>query len=925
VVGLVFVLGWAGGTSVTEVAALEEFYWATDGQSWLQNTNWLTGDPCGPDGWFGLTCGAAGGEDFVRTFVMYNNNLSGDLPDSWDSFTHLAILDINILGLQDKNHSGYRLGTFPASLYNVSTLEGLYLTATRLEGTLSPQGVLGWPNLRDLYLRGNLLSGPIPPTLRHLPLENLSLGTNEFEGDLPVLSDGGLRTLHLSYAFVGVRLGGQDHPFPVWVTALSQVSLLQLGSLRLTGTIPSNLTALSKLEYLTLTSNMLSGELPELKNLPLRSVQLQVNDFTYIPPLFLSNCSQLNVLQLAHNKFVGEMPDIFLDKPNLQVVYLSYNRDLVGTFPTSLSNCHEIVLFSAKVTGLSGQLPSLEAPQLISFRAGRGAIAGTIPESLLVSHGLRVLDITGPLTEYGDLSGSLPTGAPHAWPNLTLLVLSTNKLSGTLDPGLGYLTRLGTVAVSANFFTGSLPAVPPNAITLLYDDNFFEGIAPDGLCDIVTFNLRGNSKLNCPLPSCCSTAVTCARQCCDASCVPLRMIVWDRVLLVGIIMAGVLVVVIALALHWLWVWLAGEAVRWLSGAVRALHVWWAADPLPNERDPLSPDLDASRVEAKSRSWRAWVLQQPDRVPIDAIRFHSSSPEDGVWTATWDGRNVNAVEFDCTSSRQLDAMLREIRFLKLMRHPNILQLLAVTVIPDRDVVFVLTDVFRASMAAYLRDPILQTELRELTLREQLTLALGAVRATQYLHSFSPCTLHRCLTPESFLLDSAARLIVLSNFREACTEEDSETCPVKDPPPERFLAPELFTGGRNSTSSDIFCLGVTLSELLAGTELFQGSRYSEYLPTARFILESMMAPEPGDRPNVGNVLDLFRQLNTQVRAASDSSSSGSASRTSRSSSYSINPHRTAQVPENVYGDMPSLHSIQADLSSGQGLIIFKPTSD
>ena len=35
--------------------ALEELYNATQGDTWLNNSNWLAGDPC-KDWWFGILC-----------------------------------------------------------------------------------------------------------------------------------------------------------------------------------------------------------------------------------------------------------------------------------------------------------------------------------------------------------------------------------------------------------------------------------------------------------------------------------------------------------------------------------------------------------------------------------------------------------------------------------------------------------------------------------------------------------------------------------------------------------------------------------------------------------------------------------------------------------------------------------------------------
>jgi hypothetical protein len=40
---------------LNQTEALMQFYHATNGQQWNNNTNWLRGDPCADD-WFGVTC-----------------------------------------------------------------------------------------------------------------------------------------------------------------------------------------------------------------------------------------------------------------------------------------------------------------------------------------------------------------------------------------------------------------------------------------------------------------------------------------------------------------------------------------------------------------------------------------------------------------------------------------------------------------------------------------------------------------------------------------------------------------------------------------------------------------------------------------------------------------------------------------------------
>lgn len=62
-----------------QVTSLEEFYTATNGPTWTDNANWLTGDPC-VNVWFGLQCNGANTR--VLQVILPENNLQGTLIET---------------------------------------------------------------------------------------------------------------------------------------------------------------------------------------------------------------------------------------------------------------------------------------------------------------------------------------------------------------------------------------------------------------------------------------------------------------------------------------------------------------------------------------------------------------------------------------------------------------------------------------------------------------------------------------------------------------------------------------------------------------------------------------------------------------------------------------------------------------------------
>ena len=128
---------------------LREFYDATNGAYWFNNTGWLSEAVACT--WFGIRCDSNG---IIITIHLNNNNLTGSFPNN---FTNI-VSNLRELDVSNNNLTG----TIPATF-------GLY------------------PGLNRLILKNNKLRGPVP-SFNHQKtsfLDHLDLSSNQLSGTLP--------------------------------------------------------------------------------------------------------------------------------------------------------------------------------------------------------------------------------------------------------------------------------------------------------------------------------------------------------------------------------------------------------------------------------------------------------------------------------------------------------------------------------------------------------------------------------------------------------------------------------------------------------------------------------------------------------------------------------------------------------------------
>nr|TKW01556.1 hypothetical protein SEVIR_8G188800v2 [Setaria viridis] len=369
----------------------------------------------------------------------------------------------------------------------------LSLPSVSLQGELSPHlGNLTFLSL--LNLTNTSLTGDIPAELGKLRrLKFLLLNQNYLVGSIPsVLSNlTSLTTLKLSYC----NLTGN---IPKELGMLRDLTYLNLGSNKLSGPIQSSLANLSKLSFLSLGANQLSGSVPaKFGNFPaMNRLYLSLNNLEgNLDFLFsLSNCRQLQVLDIWHNNFTGTLIPEHLGNLSTKLFWFTAGHNkLTGQFPSTLSN-----LTSLNWIYLSDNL-----------------LTGALPESITVMQNLGRLDVSA-----NDMSGPIPAQIgmlksldrlyldrnkffgpiPESIQNLSSLEhiwLSYNKFNSTIPASLFLLDKLIELNLSRNSLTGVLPSDVSGlkqASSIDFSSNFLHGTIPESFGQIIMLNFLNLSR-----------------------------------------------------------------------------------------------------------------------------------------------------------------------------------------------------------------------------------------------------------------------------------------------------------------------------------------------------------------------------------------------------------------------------------------------
>ncbi|CAB9506512.1 LRR receptor-like serine threonine-protein kinase [Seminavis robusta] len=471
---------------ITQRLALATLYHATKGDSWTNNTNWLSYQHHECE-WHSSTNGVEALKALHTGFAVPSEAVCGTVEEllingraclgqamhDWGDPTNGSITSLRLFqnNLQ---------GSLPEELYLITTLESILLFSNPLTSTIS-SNIENLKDLEVLYIPVSGLSGSIPTEV------------------------GVLSNMHTIELFAGYLTG----EIPTEIGLLDSLERLVLDNNNMTSTVPTELAELQSLHTMYLDTNNLSGTLPTELGLLSNLYDLQIHNtgISGTIPIEYFNLPQLGKLRLGKNLLTGVIATEIGISQSLWYIDL-WDNLLTGPIPTETGLLQKLRFWDTEINQMTGTLPSefgaLEHNLTWLFVADNN-LHGRVPTELgRCTHMERLW------LHDNDLYGDLFLDITQHMKNLSDLSVTSNSFSGSIPSQVGILTNLIHFEAGSNSFDGEIPSELGNLINMRWldlTDNIIQGTLPQEILNLTLagslefLHLAGNPLLAGTIPS----------------------------------------------------------------------------------------------------------------------------------------------------------------------------------------------------------------------------------------------------------------------------------------------------------------------------------------------------------------------------------------------------------------------------------------
>lgn len=267
----------------------------------------------------------------LETLLIWNNRFSGSVPENLGRNSKLKWVDVSTNNF---------VGIIPPDICVSGVLFKLILFSNKFSGGLS--SIYNCSSLVRLRLEDNSFSGEINLKFSQLPdILYIDLSKNNFVEGIPsdISQAAQLEYFNVSY---NPKLGG---------------------------IIPTKMWSLPQLQNFTASSCGISGDLPPFESCDSISViDLDSNNLSGTIPNSVSKCQALEKIKLSNNNLTGHIPEELATIPVLGVVDLSNNK-FNGPIPAKFGSSQSLKLLNVSFNNISGSIPSGKSFKLMGSSA----------------------------------------------------------------------------------------------------------------------------------------------------------------------------------------------------------------------------------------------------------------------------------------------------------------------------------------------------------------------------------------------------------------------------------------------------------------------------------------------------------------------------------------------------------------------------